>query len=172
VFILAVLAIAASLVSGWLIARSIVSTARAESPFTQQWRERVARDYPEWKVVRFQVVNTDSGSGPGTYYWATLMTPGQKNTLSVYYLSAKGGPAVSQDEVFRSDGTFHQWAPKLLTYLNDHYYSKGLAITSVTSDSDGAAYVTWQKPGDTSTSATHVDALTIETVDGTWSLLP
>ena len=79
-----------------------------------EWQARLAKDYPGWKAIGFNV-RSFSGSGRSeTEYAFTLVPPDRDFSVAVVYLSENGGPANSQDEVsdppgHTMNGLSHCW---------------------------------------------------------------
>jgi len=138
-----------------------------------EWSARLARDYPGWKQVGFNVRSFSGSGGSVTTYDFSLIPPGRDFPVGVTYKSSGGAPPVSQDEVFRFGGTYAERSSSLLDYIDTDYVQKGRDVTSVTSDAKGGATVTWRKVSGflffTFTNGSF-DELTYDEGTGSWSV--
>lgn len=150
--------------------RWAMSSASTAGPvLNAQWKARIAKDYPGWKLKTFETQDMSGSSGDGTYYTATLIPPGETHSLQIQYLSKNGGPAASQDEVFRSDGSFHMWSASLLGYLKRNYFNAGKRVDTVTSGEDAMVIVVWHYAKDEGDpSGIKSDILSYDSVDEVW----
>jgi len=119
--------------------------ALSKSEVTNEWRARIAEDYPGWRVVGFDARSFSGAEGTEKTYTVLLTPPDSEMTVGVIYRSVDGRPTASLDHVFRSQGMFANRAESLLDYLGREYVRKGKTVEAVTSDSSGAVTVYWAR---------------------------
>lgn len=134
---------------------------------TDEWRSRLASDYPGWRPVSFNVF---SGGG-GTTWTFGLVPPGRKFVVGVQYVSKDGGDALVDDEVLRQGGRWHDRAERLLDYIEVTHIRRHRNITSVTTDYNGWVTVNWLKVtqvGPFSSRIGDYEELVFDEATGTW----
>ena len=142
---------------------------------TDEWKARLAKDYPGWQMAGFNIRTFTGSGGAETEYDFTLIPPGRTFAVGVVYLSQGSGQAVSQDEVLRPGSQYSDRATALLDFIDTTYIKKGRSVTSVTSDSEGAVTVSWLKTtqiGPFSSRVGSYDKLSYDESSGIWSASP
>ncbi len=135
--VLATLGIATG--AGLLVAR----LARAGSEVTGEWEQRIAKDYPEWKMVGFNFRSFSGSSGSQTDYTISVVPPGRDFAVGVVYVSRNDGEAACKDEVLRPGGLYSTRSEALLDYIESNYVADGKGVSSVITERDGSVTVSW-----------------------------
>lgn len=110
-----------------------------------EWRTRLAKDYPRWRQVSFDVRSFSGSGGSTTTYTFGLVPPDRDFSVGVLYESVDGQPPVAKDEVLRPDGAFNDRAESLLDLIESTYVERGDQVASVVSDASGVVTVSWLK---------------------------
>lgn len=137
--ILATLGIATG--AGLLVAQ----LARAGSEVTGEWEQRIAKDYPEWKVVGFNFRSFSGSNGSQTDYTISVVPPGRDFAVGVVYVARNDGEAACKDEVLRPNGLYSTRSEALLDYIESNYAAEGKGVASVITERDGSVTVNWLK---------------------------
>lgn len=146
--------------------------AKQGAAATSEWKARLAKDYPGWQMVSFNVRTFSNSSGSETDYAFGLVPPGRDFAVGVVYTSTGGEPAVSQDLMLRPGSQYNDRATALLDFIEKAYIAQGREVVSVTTESDGSATVTWQKVTTIAFFTSRVgsfDRLAYDESTGTWS---
>jgi len=170
---LLVLVVVVVLVGCGLVAGAVMPRLASKGAgIADEWKTRLAKDYPGWTPVGFNVRSFKGAAGTETTYQFTLVPPAGELSVPVVYVSEDGGQPVCQDEILRPAGRFHYRADSLLDYINSTYYVKGKSTVAVTSDANGDATVEWIKVkrfGPFSSRYGSYDELTYDEGSGDWT---
>ena len=137
-----------------------------------EWKTRLSKDYPGWTPVGFNVRSFKGADGSETTYHFTLVPPDAEFSVPVVYVATDGAPPVSQDEILRPAGRFHDRSDSLLDYINVSYYAKGKSTVAVSSDANGNVTVEWirvKKFGPFSSRYGSFDELTYDEATREWT---
>lgn len=147
--------------------------AKQGAAATDEWKARLAKDYPGWSVLSFNVRAFSGAEGSEMEYSFGLVPPGRNFAVGVVYTSTGGEPAVSQDLILRPGSQYHGRAAALLDFIEKTYVRQGREVVSVTTEPGGSATVTWQKVttlGFFTSRFGSFDRLAFDESTGTWSV--
>ncbi len=151
----------------------VVPLARRGTAVADEWKARVAEDYPGWRMVGFYAqAYTDSGES-SVEYSVTMIPPGRDFPLTVIYRSEKGGNPSCQDEIFQSKGWYHERVGSMLDFVQSTYIDAGKSVSSIRSDRHGAVTVNWatkRQVGPVSSGVQSYDELEYDPNTGKWSI--
>ena len=165
ILVSAVVIVVALVAGGFVLTRMF-----ADSSVPAQWRERIATDYPGWRVTGYLSFPVDdSDDPPETDYVLDVVPPGESFSLGVMYEAHQSNPPYSDDQVLRPAGSRHVLAPSLLAFLKSEYIDKGKAVDFVTPGYDGDASVSWLPEGASADTVGTIDEVSYDESTHKWA---